>query len=288
MSIDIIGIDNFLNLILVNEYIKPAFLLPKGNDAKTTLILCEITKAFPHLKQSINYNIYDGTIISYNNYNDYNGSSIGFQNIGALLGYPFYENFNKINNNYNTYTIKVNAKLKNDLTVHLFTNICHHITEYIIEGFNIFIETATQAFHKEIYIKLLGENAVLEVHTEIIENLSTDAIIQKLINNVTLEKYDYDTIQQFLIKLNFSNKFQKFFNSHFQNNNNIHKGILIGILLNSNNYLLTQNDTPLNDKEPHRDIKFIINDWEANLTNIINKTRVNNLFCVFKNIGINT
>ena len=130
MSINIIGISNFLNLILVN----------------------------------------DGVIISYNDYSDYNDSSISLQNIGVLLGYSFYENFNHITGNSNTYTIHINVKLKNGLIINLFSNICHDVTEHIIEFFNIFVETAMDTFNNEKYRHLLGESQVIDIHTEIISN----------------------------------------------------------------------------------------------------------------------
>ena len=286
MSIDNIGINNVLNLILVNEYIKQAYLIPecKYNENNQPNLLSEITKLFPLLKHNINYNIYDGVIISYNDYTHYNGSSVTLQNIGLFLGYPLCENFNNLTNNYNTYTINVNVKLKNGLTLHLFTNICNHITEYIIECFNIFIETAINAFNKEEYIKLLGEFAVIDVYTEIISNNSNspDIIINKLINNIKLEDCDLDTIQHILINLNFSHNFQVFFNSYFQYTNKIHQGILLGIILNSKHYLLTPFQNIQNYKETYNDnIQIIVNEWETTLTHIIKQTHINNLFCLF-------
>lgn len=274
MAIDIIGINNFLNLILVNEYIKPTFLLPESNCNSTTHpnILSEITKEFPHLKQSINYNLYDGIIISYNDYNNYTGDSVSLPNIGVLPGYPFYENFNNITDNYNSYTINVNVKLENGLTTTLFTNKCQHITEYSIESFNIFIENAMDAFYKEKYIQLLGEFAVIDVHTEIIPNISSDIIIQKLINNITLQPCDFDTIQHILFNLDFSHNFQVFFNLFFQDSNKIHKGILIGILLTSKHYLLSPFDDIQNNTEKYNHIKCIVTAWETNLTHIIKQT----------------
>lgn len=283
MSIDIIGITNFLNLILVNEYIKPAFLIPESicNNKSHPQLLSEITNAFPLLKQSIHYKIYDGVIISHNDYSDYNGSSVSLQNIGVLLGYPFYENFNNTTNNYNTYTINVKVKLKNGVSENLFSNICHHITDDIIESFNICVETAMDAFHKEKYITLMGETAVIDIYTEIIQNISEDTIIEKLMNNNKLEDYDFEKIQHILIHLKFTHNFQIFFNSYFQESNNIHKGILIGLLLNSKHNLLSQNQELDNYKEKSNDIQNIVNQWEQNLTHILQETHINKLFCLF-------
>ena len=283
MSIDIIGITNFLNLILVNEYIKPAFLIPESicNNKSHPQLLSEITNAFPLLKQSIHYKIYDGVIISHNDYSDYNGSSVSLQNIGVLLGYPFYENFNNTTNNYNTYTINVKVKLKNGVSENLFSNICHHITDDIIESFNICVETAMDAFHKEKYITLMGETAVIDIYTEIIQNISEDTIIEKLMNNNKLEDYDFEKIQHILIHLKFTHNFQIFFNSYFQESNNIHKGILIGLLLNSKHNLLSQNQELDNYKEKSNDIQNIVNQWEQKLTHILQETHINKLFCLF-------
>jgi hypothetical protein len=283
MSIDIIGISNFLNLILVNEYIKPTFLIPETicNNNSTPQLLSEITNAFPLLKQSINYKIYNGVIISYNDYSNYNGSSVSLQNIGLLLGYPFYENFNNTTDNYNTYTINVKVKLKNGLIENLFSNICHHITDDIIESFNICVEAAIDAFHKEKYITLMGETVVIDVYTEIIQNISADTIIEKLMNNKKLQDYDFEKIQHILIHLKFTHNFQIFFNSYFQESNNIHKGILIGLLLNSKHKLLSHFQEVDNYKETYNDIQNTVNQWEKNLTRVLHETRINNLFCLF-------
>lgn len=280
MSIDTIGINIFLNLILVNEYIKPAFLIPTSNccDSITQNLLSEITQAFPFLKQSINYKVYNGVIISHNDYTHYNGPSISSHNIGSLLGYPFYENFNNISNNYNTYTININVKLKNKTIETLFTNVCIHITEEIIESFNIFTESAMDIFNNQKYITLLGECAVIDVYTEIIQKFAFDIIIEKVINNINLEKYDLDTIHSILINLNFSENFQICFNSYFQYTNKIHKGILIGILLNSKYSLLNQLKNTQSYTEKY-------NKWESKLIKIIKKTQEhthsNILFCIF-------
>ena len=283
MAIDIIGINNFLNLILVNEHIKPAFLLSESicNETTKPHLLSEITKAFPSLKQSINYTIYDGIIISHNDYNEYKGSSISSQNIEVLLGFSFYENFNHTTNGYNTYTINFNVQLKNGSIENLFTNLCMHITEDIIELLNIFAETATETFHKEKYINLLGEFAVINLYTEIISNISPDTIIQKLVNNIKLGNDDFYKIREIFINLHFSHNFQIFFNSYFQENNNIHKGILIGIIVNSKHSL----STPIQDIPPYKDkyneIQNIVNEWETNLMLVITQTQVNKLFCLF-------
>jgi len=283
MAIDIIGINNFLNLILVNEHIKPAFLLSESirNEITTPDLLSEITKAFPLLKQSINYTLYDGIIFSQNDYNHYKGSSISLQNIESLLGFPFYENFNHTTNNYNTYTINFNVQLKNGSIENLFTNICMHITEDIIELLNIFAETATDTFHKEPYINLLGDFAVIELYTEIISNISPDIIIQKLLDNIKLENDDFYKIQEIFINLNFTHNFQIFFNSYFQENNNIHKGILIGIIINSKHSLLTPVQEIPQYKTKYNEIQNIVNEWETNLMLVITQTRVNPLFCLF-------
>lgn len=283
MAIDIIGINNFLNLILVNEDIKPAFLLSESicNEPEKSDLLSEITKAFPLLKQSINYAIYHGIIISHNDYNDYKESSISSQNIETLLGFPFYEKFNHTTKNYNTYTINFNVKLKNGSIENLFTNICMHITEDIIELLNIFAETATEMFHKEQYINLLGDFAVIELYTEIISNISPDIIIQKLLDNIKLENDDFYKIREIFINLHFSHNFQIFFNSYFQEKNNIHKGILIGIIVNSKHPLSTPVEELPQYKEKYNEIQNIVNEWETNLMLVITQTRVNQLFCLF-------
>ena len=87
-NLEIIGIENIINLILVNEGVRPAMLLQPqdhgeatGADPKTKKILDAMKIEFPNLIYSENYQIYQGIIISKVNYND---QTISLEKMGEI------------------------------------------------------------------------------------------------------------------------------------------------------------------------------------------------------------
>ena len=117
-SIEIIGMNNLLNCILVMENIRPSMLIQpvdysevSEKDKKTKSILDEIKKIFPKLKQSNHYQEYQGIIISKKNYN--NRIDISLEEMGKILGYPCYKDFNNIYSIKKKYKIGVYVNFEN-------------------------------------------------------------------------------------------------------------------------------------------------------------------------------
>ena len=117
-----------LNLILVNENIRPSMLVqPKDyrekteKDPKTKAILNKIKSLFPNLKHSSDYETYQGIIISHN---DYNGKEISLEKMGEILGYPCYKDFSNIDRNETIYGVDIFVRANDYDSYQLFANIC--------------------------------------------------------------------------------------------------------------------------------------------------------------------
>lgn len=109
-------------------------------------------------------------------------------------------------------------------------------------------------------------------------DIPVDSIINKLINNKSLTNGDKDRIENILynfgfeISMNNEPDIQKYFREKFQYSNPVHKGILLGLLLNEKNNLL-EPFIPL-QKFPEQDKKVIeiTKNWENDLINLLKKT----------------
>ena len=97
------NIDVILNCILVNENVRPAMLVQPADykeanheGPKMKYIIEGIQKMFPYLIVSSQYENYQGVIISKMNYNG--KKDISLVEMGKLLGYPCYQDFDATNN----------------------------------------------------------------------------------------------------------------------------------------------------------------------------------------------
>ena len=277
--IEQIGIEIVLNSILVNEDVRPAMLVQPANyneatrkDPKTNSIIEAITVHFPNLSFSEDYNIYQGVIISKTNYN---GQEISLERMGEILGYPCYKDFNTIDPTHISYSINVYVKQKNsNETIELFSNICKDETN--IEDFKTFAYNAKIALNKKEYQDMLNGIEIDKVDIEIEKIIPTQAIINKLINNIQLQQDELDKIQNILFNFGFSMELQLYFLEKFQYTNPIHKGILLGLLVNEVNDTLSP-FTPLhNYPEQKKNVYKIIETWEKDIIDILERTEQTN------------
>jgi len=232
-----IAFEDILSLILVKENIRPACLFQPTVTAITTIfsVLSEIKSTFPTLIHSNDYTIYQGTIISKKNYNG--RRNITTEEMGKILGYPYYKEFNTLDRSKLYYTIDVIATLKNEHKYYILTNVCPDKSKLI--KFTKFAEKAKRAFEKEKYKPLIGENYVVSVDVVVKEEIPTQFIITKLIQNQELTKEETDKIMNILYNFGFTIKLQLYFIEYFQYNNPVHRGILLTLLLREINDNMT-------------------------------------------------
>jgi hypothetical protein len=276
--IEQIGIENVLNSILVNENVRPAMLVQPANydeatgkDPKTKSIIEAVKKQFPTLLFSEDYKTYQGVIISKT---DYTGQEISLERMGEILGYPCYQDFNAIDPTHISYSIDVYVKQKNTNEItYLFSNVCKDETN--IEKFKSFADRAKLALNKKEYKDILNGIEIDKVGVEIEKIIPTQAIINKLIDNIQLQQDELDKIQNILFNFGFSMELQLYFLENFQYTNPIHKGILLSLLVNEVNDILSP-FTPLqNYPEQKKNVYKIIEAWEKELIDVLERTKQN-------------
>ena len=254
-----IGLENVLSLILVNESIRPAFLLQtffSEGQTENKLFIEEMKKLFPNLVYSDNYTEYKGTIISKKNYNGQ--KNITNEKMGEILGYPCYKDITEEDGL--KYTIDVMVTTNEGHKISIFTNSC--ISKSKLKEFTRFAKNAKRAFSKKIY-KSIIDYEIVNVEVVVNEEITIEDIINKLIKNNMLSNEEKDKVLNGLFNYGFSMKFQDYFMAEFQYNNPIHKGILLQILLNCTNNAITA-FYPL-QKYPEESIK--VNEFTQKLEN---------------------
>lgn len=236
INLETIGIENFINLILVSEGVRTGMLLQPqdhgeatGADPKTKTILDAMKIEFSDLIYSENYQMYQGIIISKTNYN---GQNISLEKMGEILGYPCYKDYETLDRSKITYMLSIIAKMQNGKQFQIFANLCKNNVSHIFE---IFCKNANSVFSKEEYTKLFG---TVTFNLEIKEIIPPQVIIDKLINNVPITSKDIHAITNIIFNFGFDDTVVEEIMKNIQYINPIHKGILISLLLNNVNDLL--------------------------------------------------
>jgi hypothetical protein len=266
-----INLDVILNCILVNEDVRPAMLVqPQDygeathNDPKTKYIIEEIQRIFHELKQSTNYQTYQGVIISKT---DYNGrEDISLEEMGKILGYPCYTDFEILDTTAITYGINLMVSYNGNNIIQLFANKCSD--EANVEEFNVLAKNALQAFSNRKYKKILQGIKITKVYVESSSIEPVEIIIHKLVNN-DIKEQDIEEVQDILYNLGFSEELIAY---NFQYNNPIHKGILLGLLLNFK-YNTLSPFFPLQDYPTQFEmVNEITEQWDKDLLDTLHKT----------------
>jgi hypothetical protein len=310
---EIIGIDNVLSLILVNEDVRPAFLYQPNflyqssgmnNDSMIETHIKRMREHFPGLYYSKDYENFQGILVSKKKYD--NRKNITNEEMGKILGYPCYKEYSTLDRTKPYYTIDVVA-LSNIGEINIFTNICSS-TEYKkkIGFFNKLAQDSKIAFGKKEYshffifssgrsvdekefsgegpkesvgnLKDYGSSLeITDVNIKITRIIPPQNILEKLIRNSEFNKKEKEEVLNILFNLGFSMQFQFFFEDKFQYNNHVHRGILMTLLLNYINSVL-EPFTPLY-KYPEQDkqIEEINRKMESELTETIKKTRTHRI-----------
>jgi len=229
-----IPIDILLNLILVSERVRPSMLVQSIDYGETELeapktknILDNITIYFPHLYQSKNYNEFQGVIISYDNYD---GQTLSEDEIGKILGYPYFNGYSSIDRTTIYYSIIVYCDI-NGYDIQLLENISNNKNKKI---FKDFVKKAEKVL--KIKVKDFIDINVGKLSIKVIKIPTVKSIINKIILNKKLRNDEINEIKIILL-FNFSNFDIENDNvfGHIQFDNIIHKNILLKILEKFNN-----------------------------------------------------
>lgn len=224
-----LGLGILLNCILVKNNIRPAMLVQpadyneaSGKDKKTKSILTAIKKYYPELKQSEDYQTYQGIIVSKQNFN---GETISLSEMGKILGYPCHKDFSQIGDE-SQYVIGIVASAFNT-EVQLFVNVCkdNKTTKQMI----LLAKKAESCF--QMYKELIP----IQVTTYVKRNPSTLSLIRKLISKESLDTDDKDEVINTLWNMNGNELLNEEFKKAIQYDNPIHQGILLTVLNHKHN-----------------------------------------------------
>ena len=283
MIVDEIGLYNLINLILVKERVRPAFLLQpqdKGNE-NIRKIINAIKDYFPELIHSNDYSIYQGIIISYE---DFNGKEISLNEMGRILGYPCHEDYEEIDHiNDDTYTAEIIIKMESGDDVSLINNKC--LNESKKPTFQRISNKIKDVLQKEEYTEIL-QGRVIDVIVNFEDNRSINIVIEKLINNKNLNEIDIDMITEILYNLGFEDNTEM--ENNFQYNNLIHRGIILGLLIYFKNDLLRPFYPLQSHSAEYPEVIKETEDWQEELTETIKNTKMKKKIKTYKSTSKNT
>jgi hypothetical protein len=295
---DDIHLSNFFNAMLVDARARPACLIQpvdyrelNSTDKHTKIIIDKIKEHYPNLYIINNYVSNQGTIISSEEIPINNNNILDIidcKTMGNILGYPCSQNLANINRDKTIYSFDVSIKIKtnnNIKNIQLLAN-SSGISSMVIEekfinmtnAFNVvFNEPKNKVIINNIYKYFTGLNDdVIDiiVHNECNEHIPPLQLINKLSNNCsTITANEKKEIMNALFNLSFYDDELIKIESTIQYNNQIHRGILSGLLLNYKNnicrpfYPLTKYPTKL------KQVEDICKQWSNDIIELLINTK---------------
>lgn len=267
-----IGLENFLNVYIVNKCGRNSFLLQYCDqnekyktDPKTSKILHGIRKWFPKLYFNELEN--NGMFISKENIDISKIKSSS--TIGKALDYHGCDEFDFIDNTSNTYSYSIMAAL----TIDAIENFkCKsHIQLFAIktqnDNYEKDMKNKALKFMKIIKEDKLLDNIVQNIYLHVEENFSCNYLIDKILSKELLDEYEKFEISNILYNCGFSPSLMEY---EFLYDNPIHIGILITILTYALNNPL-EPFYPLQHSGFQNEVNEITNKLENSLLNLLNK-----------------
>lgn len=271
-----LGMGVLLNLLLVHRNIRPAMLfqpIDYGEDNRNFFnisgsILKKVQTFFPDLILSYFYENFQGIIIGKQSFD--NRTDISSEEMGKILGYPCYEGFLDLHNNITAkeyYGVDVMAELENGEMFQLYGCLCQNYSLFQPQ-FEAFAQQASEVF--QTYYKILKVKKILIDPTKI---SSVQSIVKKLITGAEeLDEADNYKIINIFYNCDF-HILNKEFHFLYQKDNPIHKGLLIGFLLNEQNNLISPFYPMSPSSEEYKKVQEISAKWEADLIKALTQTK---------------
>lgn len=252
-----------LNLILVQENVRPAMLIQPadykeatGKDPQTKSILNSIRDRYPDLILSEQYETYQGIIVAKQSYE---GQDISLERMGEILGYPCFREFHQTP----LYSIHVNVHLGG--IVELFAN---GSTSDSIEAFQAFAEKATPILQSRFKTFQRIEIVVYPI-------VPTQTVIDHLLEEKELTVSELDHLQNVLFNFGFSLEFQFYVMDHVQFHNPVHRGILLSLLVREKNDTLSPFFPLQQFPTQRKEVDDITVAWEKDLMYLFEHSKIN-------------
>jgi hypothetical protein len=259
-----------LNVILVNENVRPAFLFQpidhhesSLNGEKSKQILKDIKNKFPNL---IHYETFQGILIvkpeTKVNISLINSSC---EEMGKFLGYPCWEGFDNVDSSIETiYSVDVNVKI-NTTIIQLFANVCKDFYPFQ-QQYEDIAKQAKSAFEMHPHLN------ITDVFIEVTKYPSINSIIDKLVRFENIDVHDKTAISNIF----YNACFTKLDSIYFDMENYLHRGILIGILLKEKHCLLEPFFPLKPDSIEYKETCNISKNLENDIINILNNSKMIN------------
>jgi len=253
-------LDVELNLVLVEENVRPAMLIQpadyreaSGKDPKTKTILDAVRLRFPSLILSECYNTYQGILVSKQSYD---GQDISLERMGEILGYPCFREFCQPH----LYSIHVNVH--SSTVTELFANGSTHCQ---IEAFQAFATKATQVLQKYQY-------NVDRIEVVVHRIVPTQVLMNKILGQKELTKEELDHLQNVMFNFGFSFEMQWYVAEKVQFHNPVHCGILLSLLAREKNDTLSPFFPLQNYPAQQAQVDELTHAWERDLISLFEKS----------------
>lgn len=234
----------------MNKKVRSAVYIEDGS------IIKSIKKLFPNLI----YENYDGgVIVSKQKYT--NIRKISANNFGKILGYPCYADFENLNRDIPYYGISIRINYNNNKSIQLFANVCKD--KINLNKFKLIAKKAEKAIQKKEYKEMIKPTIINSIYVDTEIEIPTKYLIKKLTNNKKLSKIEKSKISEKLYNIGTS----KIADYDFQYNNQIHRGILIELLLRMEYHIISNEYLSLKFSSNERE------EYENALLQILDKTR---------------
>jgi len=276
-AISTIGLEEYMNCVLVQADVRPAFLIQTADYMKYSIPYIQrlielkqegITHYFPELRVSPvgkkQNDLFDGYLVSKRLYT---GEEItSDEQMGAILGYPCAAEYEYVT------THKDESSVGIQLLVTLKSGDDIQLMAYVCKDDRTFASATDLAVRME-------------------ETLLKDPLLTPMIKSVTAEKQIVVPIKAILARLiggqpltgdeeyelrnqigNIGFEDESLFNYAYQYNNPVHRGILISLMVYLDNDIMDP-FYPLQHHEEHADVQTKINVWGKELARVLDATR---------------
>ena len=186
--------------------------------------------------------------------------------MGRILGYPCYAEFNSISSDSIQYGIEIRVEFEDGDTIQILANKCKN--EERIPAFQGLAHSIEEVLKRGGYADL---PPVANVEAIVDTIIPTKFIIHKLIRNEPISQPIQSQILNLFYNLSFTDRFIDFFENNFQYHNPVHRGILLSLLLNSENDLI-EPFQPLNPSE-NEEVEKQTEKWADALMKLISDTK---------------
>ena len=263
-----IGLDEYMNCVLVQHDVRPAFLIQPADyreatseDPKTKKKILAINQTFPELVISI---INSEALVSKKTYTQANFREN--KDMGEALGYPCAEDY--------AYTLEhkdepsvgmsIYVTLKDEKPIQLLANACKDETK--AERFFALARKADAVLKSDPRLK----DRIVSVDARVDHIVPTKFVLQKLVRNEKLNENEEYQLRNEIANLGFQDE-NYLADYEYQFNNPTHRGILITLMT------LTMNNPmepfwPLQFRREGAKVDAINNQWGVELVRVLNET----------------